>query len=172
VRQDATVAWSRHVGLTSQEHEEDPMATNPAETTDAGQTPAAAAAEADRLRALEGECARALVAGDLGCARALHADDFQLIIPGGMALTKDQYLGGIASGAIQYRSLEVIGEIAIRLYGAVALLRYQAEAELLFHGVEVPRTRIWKTDTFELRDGRWQVVWSQATAIPGQPYLP
>ena len=26
--------------------------------------------------------------------------------------------------------------------------------------------RFWHTDIYELRDGRWQVVWSQATRIP------
>jgi len=128
-------------------------------------------AVAEQLRAFETECARALVEGDIDRARELHADDFQLIIPGGVALTKDQYLGGIASGDIKYGAIDVIGEINIRLYGAVALLRYQAEAELVFHGQAVPRTRIWKTDAVEKRDGRWQVVWSQATAIPGQPDL-
>jgi hypothetical protein len=55
-------------------------------------------AEADSLRATERERLRALVAADVARARDLHADDFQLINPRGGVLTKEQYLGGIASG--------------------------------------------------------------------------
>jgi hypothetical protein len=29
----------------------------------------------------------------------------------------------------------------------------------------------WTTDLFERRDGRWQLVWSQSTAVPNNPGL-
>ncbi len=61
---------------------------------------------ADLIRATERERLRALVAADLSIADRLHADDFQLINPGGGVLTKAQYLGGIASGYLNYRLWE------------------------------------------------------------------
>jgi hypothetical protein len=54
--------------------------------------------EAERLRAIERERLRALVTAAIETAERLHADDFQLITPGGGMLSKSKYLGGIASG--------------------------------------------------------------------------
>ena len=49
---------------------------------------------------------RSLVDGDVAVAERIHADDFQLITPGGDAYSKAQYLGDIASGVIDYRVWE------------------------------------------------------------------
>lgn len=56
----------------------------------------------DLLRATERERLSALVSGDLERADRLHTRDFQLINPLGGSLSKEQYLGGIASGQIRY----------------------------------------------------------------------
>ncbi len=122
------------------------------------------AAEADLLRATERKRLRALVEADMATAGALHADDFQLINPGGGALSKEQYLGGIASGDIHYHLWEP-ESIAVRVQGQMAILRYQAQLEISVNGQRAPLRRYWHTDSYELRDGRWQVVWSQATEI-------
>lgn len=58
------------------------------------------------LRHTERERLRALVAADTEAARALHADDFQLITPIGSMLSREQYLGAIAAGHIRYVSWE------------------------------------------------------------------
>src|SRR5947209_3828846 len=122
-------------------------------------------AEVDRIRDTERERLRALVAADLTVAAQLHADDFQLITPGGTVLTKEQYLGGIASGHLNYRVWEPDGEIAVRLYGEMALIRYRSRLHMSLAGAAGVLHRFWHTDSYERRDGRWQVVWSQATAI-------
>ena len=57
------------------------------------------------------------------------------------------------------------GDIAVRLYGEVAVLRYRAQLELVFGGHKIPLSDYWHTDTYEKHEGRWMVVWSQATAI-------
>jgi hypothetical protein len=114
----------------------------------------------DEVRATEVERLRALVDCDIERARELHADDFQLINPGGGALTREEYLGLVSSGQMRYVSWEP-EEIVVRLHGDAAVLRYRAE---LSFG---PGTtlRCWHTDTYERRSGRWQAVWSQATII-------
>jgi Domain of unknown function (DUF4440) len=121
-------------------------------------------AESDVIRETERERLRALVEGNMEVARQVHADDFQLINPFGGTLSKEQYLGGVASGEINYLVWEP-DSIAVRLHGEAALIRYQSQLEIVVQGRKVPLQRYWHTDSYEKRDGRWQVVWSQATAI-------
>jgi hypothetical protein len=61
----------------------------------------------------------------------------------------------ISSGAFRYRLWE----------RGSAAVRYCAEIEAIFDGTTTRRGRYWHTDLYEHRDGRWQVVWSQATEI-------
>jgi uncharacterized protein DUF4440 len=121
-------------------------------------------AVAEILRATERERLRALVTADVARARQLHAEDFQLINPLGGALSKEQYLGGIESGQIHYLFWEP-GAIDVRVYGTIAVMRYQSQLEIVVLGRHIPRQRYWHTDLYEQRDGQWQVVWSHATGI-------
>jgi hypothetical protein len=121
-------------------------------------------AERDALREIERARLRALVAGEVGQARALHADDFQLINPAGGVLSRDDYLDLIESHRFRYRAWDP-EDIAVRLYGDVAVIRYQAEIQAISEGTTIPRGRYWHTDLYERRKGSWQVVWSQATKI-------
>jgi hypothetical protein len=118
---------------------------------------------ADQIRSLERTRLQALVAADMATARPLHADDFQLITPGGVPFSRDQYLGKIEQGTLRYLRWEPDAEIAVRLMGSdSAAIRYQAT--LAFEG-SAP-FRCWHLDTYERHArGQWQVVWSQATAI-------
>ncbi len=120
--------------------------------------------EADLIRATERERIRALVEANMEVARQLHAEDFQLINPRGQSLSKEQYLGGIASGDLDYLVWEP-ESIEVRLYDQAAVIRYQSQLEIVVQGQKVPRQRYWHTDSYEKRNGRWQVVWSQATGI-------
>jgi hypothetical protein len=122
-------------------------------------------ADADLIRETELERLRALVGAHVERARALHADDFQLINPRGGSLSKEQYLGGIASGQLDYRLWEPTSPVEVRLYGDAAAVRYQSRLEIVVGGERVPQQGYWHTDVYERRDGRWQVVWSHATAI-------
>jgi hypothetical protein len=119
----------------------------------------------DLLRTTERERLRALVAGELAIADRLHADDFQLITPSGGVFSKEQYLGAIASGYFTYRVWEPDSTIAVRLHGSVALMRYRARLHMSLDGAAGTLRQFWHTDTYEWRDGRWQIVWSQATMI-------
>ncbi len=120
--------------------------------------------QADLIRETERRRIRALVRGDAGEARSFHADDFQLITPIGAVLTRDAYLGAIATGHITYRLWEP-HDMAVRLSGSQAVIRYRADLEVTFNGYKAPPAISWHTDTYECRDGRWVVVWSQATIV-------
>ncbi|MGI0525829.1 nuclear transport factor 2 family protein [Rhizobium giardinii] len=120
--------------------------------------------QADLLRTIEHARLRALVSADVVQAQQLHAPDFQLITPIGAVLSKDDYLGAIASGHIKYLVWEP-ADIDVRLYQGGAAMRYRAKLEVAFGGHKVPLSDYWHTDIYEDRDGQWMIVWSQATAI-------
>ena len=120
--------------------------------------------EADELRATERERLRSLVDGDIETARRIHADDFQLINPSGITLSKTEYLREIMSGNLDYLVWEP-DAIEVRRYGEAAVVRYQAQVQAIAAGQRTALRRFWHTDVYERRDGRWQAVWSQATLI-------
>lgn len=119
---------------------------------------------AERLRVGERRRLRALVEADMATADELHADDYQLITPGAAALSKGEYLGGIADGTLRYSRFEPDGEIAVRTWGTAAALRYKVEI-VVVHDTTTYRDQCWHTDIWELRDGSWVAVWSHATRI-------
>lgn len=121
--------------------------------------------QADRLRDLERIRLQALVRADMVVAGLLHAEDFQLITPMGAALSKEAYLGAIAAGDMTYRIFEPDGEIAVRLAGEMAVIRYRSRLEIIADGHLTPLTNYWHTDLYQRTAGSWQIVWSQATAI-------
>lgn len=104
---------------------------------------------------------RALVRADLDTAGPLHADDYQLITPNGSEMTKEDYLRAIAAGQLRYQVFEPVSDIAVLGDGPVAVLRYQARISF----DDGPGFTCWHTDCYQLRDGQWQAVWSQATMI-------
>ena len=120
--------------------------------------------DADHLRDLERTRVRSLVASDMETALPLHAVDFQLITPNGRALSREEYLGAIAAGNLKYL-LWKPDAMDVRMKEGVALIRYQAKLDVVSRGHHGPSFRCWHTDSYEMLDGRWQVVWSQATEI-------
>jgi hypothetical protein len=124
----------------------------------------ATADTAELLRTTERARLRALVDGDMATAERLHADDYQLITPGGGSLSKTEYLGAIAGGTLRYRRFEPSGDMRVRIWGTAAALRYEVVIEVVADGTAY-HDRCWHTDIYELREGDWVAVWSQATRI-------
>lgn len=120
--------------------------------------------QADDIRALEQRRLQALVAGDTNAAGPLHAPDFQLINPLGEAISRAEYLGELASGFANYL-IWTPDSMAVRVTKDAAVVRYTALLSIVVANDTVPPTRHWHTDYYEKRNGRWQVVWSQATVI-------
>lgn len=122
------------------------------------------AAEKESLRATERERLRALVEVDMETSERLHSSDFQLITPSGDALSKQQYLDDVASRWLHYTVFEPNSPIDVRISGQMAVIRYRSRIEITSAGSPDAGT-FWHTDTYEMREGRWQAVWSQATRI-------
>jgi hypothetical protein len=114
------------------------------------------------LAEIERRRLRALVDADLGVADEPHADDFQLITPGGDSLSKQEFLQAIAAGDVHYLVWKP-EEIESLVHEDSACLRYRSTIKIVVDGQESGPGRYWHTDFYEKRAGRWQVVWSQAT---------
>lgn len=95
-------------------------------------------------------------------ARQLHSSEFHLVTPRGSTHSRDSYLSAVEAGDLVYLRWEA-GAIVVRLLGSVALLRYQAELEIRRPPGDTSSFGCWHTDSYELHNGLWQVVWSQAT---------
>ena len=87
---------------------------------------------ADMIRELEHQRLGALVSGDIATARALHADDYELISGSGGRVSGDEYLAGIASGELRYAVFEPASTLVVRVYADVAVVRYLARIEIHF----------------------------------------
>jgi hypothetical protein len=116
------------------------------------------------FRELERRRLRSLVEADLEVARSLHAEDYQLVTPGGATLTRDEYLGAVASGELRYDVFEADSEVAVKVLGDGAAVRYVARIVIDFPGGH-DDDRFWHTDLYARRGAGWQVVWSHATQI-------
>lgn len=121
-------------------------------------------ANADDFRELERSRLRALVERDMALAWQVHAQAFQLVTPTGYSYSRDRYLGEIETGLLQYLAWEPRA-IEVRRHATVALLRYQATLKVDSGAGPASAFDCWHTDSYELIEGLWQVVWSQASAI-------
>lgn len=121
--------------------------------------------DADRLREIERERLACLVQGRVAEAGVVHAEDFVIVTPSGHAWTKDEYLGGIESGEIDYRRFEPVSAIDVMVDGDVAVLRYKSTIEIAVGGREPGELEAWHLDCYRRTPTGWQIRWSQATAI-------
>jgi ketosteroid isomerase-like protein len=119
--------------------------------------------EADILD-LERRRLAALVARDMSTADALHADDYELITPGGRPMTKAEYLGGVERRELDYRVFEAVSPERVLLGAVIAVVRYQARIAIDWEGGHDEGT-FWHTDIWARRPSGWQAVWSHATRI-------
>ena len=107
---------------------------------------------------------RALVDADLVTAEEIHGDDFQLITPRGFPYSKREYLDAVGTRSIDYLVWDP-DDIEARVHGDSGCVRYAATMNMRFDGVETGTRRHWHTDYYERKNGRWQVIWSQATQV-------
>jgi hypothetical protein len=125
--------------------------------------------QAERLRQTEQERLQALVDADVAVAGTLIASDFELINPLGEVLTRDDVLGGVGSGALDFLSDTVTSQIKVRLHGNTAVLRYQHTIDIAVAGIGRVTHPAWTTALYERRKGDWQIVWEQTGAIGPLP---
>jgi len=123
------------------------------------------ASEEVDLAAIERSRLNAFVEGDWELLDQLHAEDFQLINPAGRPYTKAEYLDPMTAGEFRYIQFEPVGEIRASVSGNAGAVRYRSQLSVRVGDLVLEPTPHYHTDYYERRDGRWQVVFSQATGI-------
>jgi hypothetical protein len=124
---------------------------------------------ANQVRAAELAHLHAAVDADTAKDSQLLAPHFQLIDVLGTAETRAGYLATIGGG-VDFLTLKPVSPIKARLYGNTAVARFQAAFDLVV-GPDRLKHRGWTTDLLERRQGKWQLVWSQTTAVPNNTDL-
>ena len=96
----------------------------------------------------------------------LHSPDFELVNPSGSTWSRGRYLGGIASGDIDYRRFEPVSDIDVMVDGDLAVLRYRSAIDISVAGGTPGPLAAQHLDVYVRDvDGRWRVRWSQATEV-------
>jgi hypothetical protein len=131
--------------------------------------PPSGSPEADQVRDIERTRLQALVDADMDVVEQLHAAEFRLVPPPGFPLSRDEYLAAIAAGDLDYLVFEPISDVDVRLYGQAAVVTYESTIDIVAAGLGRFTHDAWHTYVYEKRQGRWQVVWEQATAVGGFP---
>jgi Domain of unknown function (DUF4440) len=129
----------------------------------------ATSSAANQVRAAELALLRAAVDADAARADQLLAPDFQQIDVLGATESRADYLATIGGG-VDFVTLKPVSPIKVRLYGNAAIARFQAAFDVVA-GPDRVKHRGWTTGLFERRQGKWQLVWSQTTAVPNDPGL-
>ncbi|HEX6876458.1 MAG TPA: nuclear transport factor 2 family protein [Nocardioidaceae bacterium] len=130
-----------------------------------GTSRADARSAAAEVRQLERTRLHALVAADMPTLRRLHAADYQLITPDGSSLSRGEFLDELASGALDYLTFAPVSPIRVRVFAGAAVARYESTIDVVVAGVGRLTHNAWHTDLYEKRNGRWRIVWSQATPV-------
>jgi hypothetical protein len=125
--------------------------------------------QVERLRQIEQKRLQALVDADVAVAGALIASDFELINPLGEVLTRDDMLGAVGSGAIDFLSNTVTSPIRVRPHGNAAVLRYRHTIDIVVAGIGHLTHPAWTTALYERREGNWRIIWEQTGAIGPLP---
>ncbi len=118
---------------------------------------------AQELAAVEQARLNAFVEGNWELLDELHAEDFELINPNGEPFTKSEYLDPMKEGEFRYLIFEPQGEIRAEGGTEAGAVRYQSRLSVRIGETVIPEAIYRHTDYYEKRDGRWQVVFSQAT---------
>ena len=119
---------------------------------------------ADQVRTAEQTLLRATVDGDTRAAGPVLAPDLQAIDVTGTAETRADYLANIGGG-VDFVAIKPLQPISVRVHGDSAVARLKLTFTVVAFGQTVHHDG-WTTDLWEQRDGRWQLIWSQTTAVP------
>jgi uncharacterized protein (TIGR02246 family) len=104
---------------------------------------------------------------DAAAPARILADDFTFTSPFGDVMTKEQRIGEIKPGGVQFDSYTV-DDVKVRVYGDTAVVTNQATLSGK-RGDQVLSGKYRATSVFVKKDGTWQVVAAQSTRIPDKP---
>ena len=117
----------------------------------------------DQIKKLEQDWAQATVKDGAAAVDQYEADDIISTDPSGRVTDKAQDKKDLSSGDLKFQSLEV-SDLRVRVYGDTAVAAGTTTLKGTFKQQDISGTYRY-TDTWVKRNGKWQVVASQATRV-------
>jgi hypothetical protein len=106
---------------------------------------------------------RSRTTGDVRTLSAIYDDGYTLVTAEGALRTKKDQISELQSGQLQFRPVETL-ERTVHMYGHTALVLSHERSSIIRNGEDIGGdfrvTRVYVT-----RQGRWQLVSTQATRI-------
>lgn len=128
---------------------------------------AAPASAEQAVKQLFDELVISYTKNDAAAPTRIFAEDFIFTNPFGELMTKEQRIGEIKPGGIQFDSYTV-DDVKVRVYGDTAVVTNQATLAGK-RGDQVLSGQYRGTSVFVKKGGTWQVVAAQSTRIPDKP---
>jgi len=100
---------------------------------------------------------------DIRTMSRIYADDYQLITAEGALRTKEDQIGEMRSGQLQFRPVDLL-ERSVRIYGISAIVFSHERATIIRDGKDIGG-EFRANRVYVSRDGRWQLVLTQVTRI-------
>ena len=116
------------------------------------------------IRAAMENLKQSVIDGDLDELKQIWADDYIFINPQGRLVTRAERIANFSSGNTNVDVIDSEREIAVRIYGDMAIVQNLSTLHGQFNGVPTD-TDLRGTFVWERRHGRWQLVTNQLTAV-------
>lgn len=123
----------------------------------------------DDVMAADQARADALVQQSYAVLDKILADDLIFCHGSGMIDTKMSYLDAMHSDALHYYAIDGRGLKARMLGNQAAVLNGPVTLKVRNRTPDVREVRLQATEVYEKRNGRWQLISYQTTALPAAP---
>jgi ketosteroid isomerase-like protein len=120
-----------------------------------------------QVEALEEQWRQAQLSGDVATMDSLLSDDYIGISMTGQVNTKMQQLDRMRTHKVQLSKLD-LGEMQVKLVGAIAIVTSRAEVEGINEGIPVKGTYRYTRVYQRLPSGNWKITSFEATRVPGR----
>jgi ketosteroid isomerase-like protein len=119
-----------------------------------------------QVEALEEQWRQAQLSGDVATMDSLLSDDYIGISMTGQVNTKMQQLDRMRNHKLALSKLD-LGEMQVKLVGAIAIVTSRAEVEGTNEGIPVKGTYRYTRVYQRLPSGIWKITSFEATRVPG-----
>jgi ketosteroid isomerase-like protein len=119
-----------------------------------------------QVEALEEQWRKAQLSGDVATMDSLLSDDYIGISMTGQVNTKMQQLDRMRTHKFALSKLD-LGEMQVKLVGAIAIVTSRAEVEGTNEGIPVKGTYRYTRVYQRLPSGNWKITSFEATRVPG-----
>jgi len=115
------------------------------------------------IRQLENRRFHAMIEADTAALDTILADDLTYTHTNGWVDTKEQFIGWLETGELNYESITT-ESVLVRVYAATAVVTGQAAVEIKVNG-QAKNLQIRFIDVYVEREGHWQMVAWQSTRL-------